>query len=292
VQTAATDSPPAFLLGAGAQKAGTTWLFRYLAEHDCVDLGASKEYHIWDALYAHEIGTAGNARKEFLKRTANRIGRLMRPANLRYRFLNDPEAYFDYFAGILAQPGITLTGDITPAYSALPAEALVAIRDGFQSRNIPVRVVFLMRDPFERCWSAVRMIKRQGVSRLGVDVSLPDEESLLGYVSSHHARVRTNYPDTLDRLLSVFGEEAVFVGFYESLFTESELVRLSRFLNVQPDMSFVQQQFNTSPVTEGISPAARHRIEETFSAVYKTCAARYPQVKNLWQFHEWQQRVS
>ena len=288
MHTTTTDSRPSFLLGVGAQKAGTTWLFRYLGEHDCVDLGASKEYHIWDALYAHEIGTAGSAGKEFLKRTVNRIGGLMRPDNLRYRFLNNPQTYFDYFESILARPGITLTGDITPAYSSLPVEALTAIRDGFSSRNIPVKVVFLMRDPFERCWSAVRMYKRKNVSGDGVDVALTDEQALLKYAATPHARVRSDYPATLERLFEVFDPDKIFIAFYESLFTAPEIDRLSRFLEVPPNLQFAEQQFNTSPVSEGISPAAREQIEEAFSDVYEDCAARYPKVKELWRYSAWQ----
>ncbi len=41
--------PKTFLLGVGAQKAGTTWLHRYLADSQQVVRGYRKEYHVFDS---------------------------------------------------------------------------------------------------------------------------------------------------------------------------------------------------------------------------------------------------
>ena len=46
---------PTFVLGAGAQKAGTTWLHAYLSHFDDVDFGPIKEYHVWDGLSVPEF---------------------------------------------------------------------------------------------------------------------------------------------------------------------------------------------------------------------------------------------
>ncbi|WP_395660452.1 hypothetical protein [Aestuariivirga sp.] len=39
-----------FILGVGAQKAGTTWLFHRLAGAPNASMGLVKEYNIWNAL--------------------------------------------------------------------------------------------------------------------------------------------------------------------------------------------------------------------------------------------------
>ena len=39
-----------FLLGLGAQKAGTAWMHRYLESSPQCDPGFRKEYHVWDAV--------------------------------------------------------------------------------------------------------------------------------------------------------------------------------------------------------------------------------------------------
>lgn len=43
-----------FLLGVGAQKSGTTWLYKYLSDNSNVSFGPLKEYHIWDGIYIKE----------------------------------------------------------------------------------------------------------------------------------------------------------------------------------------------------------------------------------------------
>ena len=43
-------SEPTFLLGVGAQKAGTSWLHDQLQRRNDVDFGFLKEYHVFDAL--------------------------------------------------------------------------------------------------------------------------------------------------------------------------------------------------------------------------------------------------
>lgn len=80
--------------------------------------------------------------------------------------------YYGYFANLLAAPDIRLTGDITPSYSGLSAATLAEIRDGMATRGVPTRVVFMMRDPVERSWSALRMSRRE-VARKTPAMSLP-----------------------------------------------------------------------------------------------------------------------
>src|SRR5262245_503262 len=119
-----------FLLGVGAQRSGTTWLHRYLSAHPAVDLGFTKEYHVFDALHIDD---------ERIKRLylQDRIDAVARPGPGQptqtdrdlFRFIDDTGAYFDYFRDLLAaRPDIRLTGDLTPSYAGLPAEVFGAIR--------------------------------------------------------------------------------------------------------------------------------------------------------------------
>ena len=39
-----------FILGVGAQKAGTTWLHRQFKKNATFNLGHRKEYHVFDAI--------------------------------------------------------------------------------------------------------------------------------------------------------------------------------------------------------------------------------------------------
>ena len=39
-----------FILGVGAQKAGTTWLHSQLSTNNSIDFGFRKEYHVFDTI--------------------------------------------------------------------------------------------------------------------------------------------------------------------------------------------------------------------------------------------------
>lgn len=282
-------SQPVFLLGLGAQKAGTTWLHHYISQSAEVDPGLLKEYHIWNALtfpdsakYDKRHGKVGRRRQ-----ARDLLNRLMRrprePVLVRREMQRNPERYFDYFAGLLARDGIRMTGDMTPTHSALPTGTLVRIRDGFARRGITTRAVLLMRDPVDRCLWAIRMFRRNGGTTPGVDFTLPDDEVLHAYIGSQQGKLQGNYPHALDAMQAVFAPEDTYVGIYETMFRREELDRLSAFLGVDPDYSFVEQHFN---VTEKATPLDEDVLQDAAMAlapVYEHCFARYPELRAHWR---------
>lgn len=78
------------LIGIGAQKAGTTWLYRQLSLNPAVEFPAGKEVHFWDRHYPEQGATA-----------------------YRALFSEDPNRF---------------ECDITPAYSTLQADAVAECR--------------------------------------------------------------------------------------------------------------------------------------------------------------------
>lgn len=76
-------------LGIGAQKSGTTWLYKALAEHPKIQFPAGKEVHFWDQNYGRGV-----------------------------------ESYLKLFAN-----DASINGDITPAYGILPIEIIQEIYD-------------------------------------------------------------------------------------------------------------------------------------------------------------------
>ena len=220
-----------FVLGVGAQKAGTTWLHAHLhASPECA-AGFMKEYHVWDAL---DVAAMGHFRDQATKRARRAITRVERglPGNantLRLAsFYVDPEAYFDYFELLLYRPGIRIATDITPSYSLVSADRLAAVRDGFARRGIRVVPVFLMREPAERIWSAVRMYQRRGRR------DKPAEERVLEVYDQPAFELRTRYEHTMAALESVFGRENVFYALYERLFDDATVRELCAALGVTP----------------------------------------------------------
>ncbi len=287
--TGGTDpQAPVFVLGLGAQKAGTTWLQAYLDHFPHSDFGEIKEYHIWDALYlpvcADYDTRARN--KPLIQRMRwhwrGLKGHPRHPFQVRRDLQTDPDRYFDYFSRILDQPGITMTGDITPSYCGLPVDALVRIRDGFAARGISTRAVFLMREPVERCLSAIRMFRRNGVTREGVDVSLSDDQALLRYLDDPHGKMRSNYAGTLEAIQQAFSPQECYVGSYETMFSETAFEQLNTFFNLTPEPKFLNRTFNTTSAKNDIADETRAAAMEKLADIYKACFRYDPTLRQQW----------
>ena len=216
--TGTTDDAGVFLLGLGAQKAGTSWLHAQLNRRRDADFGFLKEYHIHDALTLPTAGFSGRRGRSLLKPRTWR----------RQRFLERPERYYAYFTSLLKHPGIRLTGDITPSYSGLSSNTLQAIQRGFAAQDIPVRPVFLMRDPIERIISSLRMHRR----KQGLRDSAGEIQALhqLCHERPERINLRSDYGHTLTAMQNSFGLKHCFIGTYEQLFHQDCWAELCRFL--------------------------------------------------------------
>ena len=232
--TGTTDAAGVFLLGLGAQKAGTSWLHAQLNRRRDADFGFLKEYHIHDALTLPAAGFSGRSRRSLLKPRTWR----------RQRFLERPERYYAYFTSLLKRPGIRLTGDITPSYSGLSSNTLQVIQRGFAAQNIPVRPVFLMRDPIERIISSLRMHRR----KQGLQDSAGEIQALhqLCHERPERISLRSDYGHTLQALKQAFGLEHCFIGTYETLFDQNCWSELCRFLEIPYEEPQWDQEVNVS----------------------------------------------
>lgn len=269
------SKPKTFVLGVGAQKAGTTWLHEYLNSYACSDFGMHKEYHIWDAVFS-ELCTEFKVTPEMLVEPAGTELMASNPNVLRYAMQNFPGVYSGYFAHLVSGDK-WLTGDITPAYACLKPDALLQIKEGIESAGLAVKVIFLMRDPFERCWSAIRMYKRTAA------LAGSDEDCLEQLYRSDRFRFRTNYHETIKALESVFPPDAIFYGFYENLFTKATVDRLSEFLGIPANYAVIDQRFNASPKSEPCRSDLRQELMHYYADVYAFCQKRFPETRELWR---------
>ena len=223
-----SNNPGVFLLGVGAQKAGTSWLYQQLHTRPDADFGCLKEYHVHDARTIPE-----------LKRFRQLNGKPLQPRTwvqprtwLRQWFIRNPGHYADYFQWLLSRPRlrgaqIRLTGDITPSYALLSADTLKGINTSFQARGISVKPVFLMRDPIERLISSQRMkLRKQGLRDAATEVATLRKRVAKG------SGLRSNYGQTLEALDQAFGLEHCFVGLFETLFTKPTYSELCNFLSI------------------------------------------------------------
>ncbi|GAA4366002.1 sulfotransferase [Nocardioides caricicola] len=270
-----------FLLGAGCQKGGTTWLYQYLAGSPQFAHGYRKEYHVLDSL---DLPSEEPARRRLVAAAAEHAAADPQPGDRkaataahRLSMFLDQQFYFDYFTGLLHRtPDTRLVADVTPAYGMLPAARFAAVRDGFAARGISTLPVFLMRDPVERIWSQVRMHARLYQHHAAAKAESAD------FVRGQFARpayaARTAYDETIRTLDSVFGTDGVYYSFYEQLFSEAEVGRLCEMAGIDYVVPGFDQRVHFSPKTSDLPESTVRTVAEHYRGVYVAVAERFPEV--------------
>lgn len=274
-----------FILGVGCQKGGTSWLHSQLKKNQQVDMGFTKEYHIFDALHLEGCKYIMHEKLDLLKKLINSNTLLTTQGNLlrHLDFYRDINNYFDYFDNLWSQSdAITTVGDISPPYCELPVEIFLQIKNELERRGFTVKVIFLMRDPVERCWSWVRHWQRDLIKNDPSLTMQSQHESLAEIYNSPYCELRTRYENTLRNIEAVFPQENVFYALYENLFEHGTLSRLRSFLEIEDFEPNVGEKRNVSLQKNcQISPELSKQIVTYYRETYEVCMSRF-NLEGLW----------
>jgi len=280
-------SAPDFLC-IGAQKAGTTWLYRNLNTHPTLWLPKEKEIHYFDEKAQKAEGMGRRHPFNFVRVDRRWLKQLRRQCG-RWRAdptLADLRWYLRYFLGspsdgwylsLFERGADCVKGEITPGYATLSPERVAHVR-----RLIPeVKIIFLMRNPIERSWSHAAM---EISPRLN-----PDERSteLRRHFRSEGARVRTDYIRTLEIWQAFFPAEQIFVGFLEDVqFHPDELLgRLCSFLGVGAPQSWPNALTKTHVRNEQTVPASlASELAAIHADLLEELARRFGGYADWWRF--------
>jgi len=155
----AADACPDFLC-VGAQKGGTSWLYRQLERHPDFWMPPVKELHYLNSLNRTRRFHPPRCRDQ---RDASFLDSMKNLSALSYIDLENYGRLFEH-------KGSLVSGDISPAYSTVSDEIIQRVVNSFPN----LKVIFLARDPVERAWSQLSMGIRLGmISRF--DVTDTDE---------------------------------------------------------------------------------------------------------------------
>ena len=185
------DGPDVICIGA--QKAGTRWLYDQLAFHPAFWMPPVKELHFFDGAkpgLRKAKRLQGRIDKDLDKVNRMRVEDAAQPLGARdLRFMagylslftdkalkKDKAAATEAYAHLFDEKGAQLAGDVTPAYSKLGDDEVRRIAARFPE----ARVVFLMREPVERAWSALGMAARQTKSKIKPPVTVEMVRRFLG----------------------------------------------------------------------------------------------------------------
>lgn len=277
------DMNAEYFVGIGAAKSGTSWLASYLDEHPQVAMSPIKELHYFDALYCPEISGRWNENwrnihNELTARQAkapkDRRAEKLRCVGARLDMIDNPEAYRQYFDALL-QEQHKVFGEITPAYSILPARGYAAIQKIYPG----AKFIFMMRDPLQRYLSHIRFIQQLRATQ-GKDLleDFDTNAQAIEKLSDPEYTRRADYQGTIETLLQTTGEEKLCVLFYEHLFSnekhEHELRQLSDFLGIRLGNADLETKVNAS-LEADFDTAVQRRIWEHFASTYEFIGNKY-----------------
>jgi len=261
-------SDQVFLFCIGAQKAGTSWLWRYLQTHPDVNLGPYKELHYFDA----NTKLAHRSRQRELDRrlskhlqTSNVIADPQRAMQKQhdlalYQSLYSGSLDIDRYRNVVIGPNAqaNLVGDFTPAYALLSPERYKLMA----SVHNNVRFLFLLRDPVERLWSQLRMTARR---RKLFDVETSQE--VITYqankiIAKDGAAYwgRSDYVSTLEALKQGGVLKQTRIWFFEEMFgPQKKSVRQAFFEDLGLDFSLAKPRRTKD---KGPSPILPDAVEQ------------------------------
>lgn len=242
--------PPDFVI-IGAQRCGTTSLFRALSKHPAM------MRNVIDAKGVHYFDTS---------------------------YHQDPSWYFAHFASQaerdnhaakVGHPAIA--GEASPYYLYHPAGA------ERMARVIPnAKLIVLLRDPVKRAISHHLHMVWEGHEQVedldealdlesarleGIEDRLLADQSLVSRPHQHYSYVaRGHYAAQLERLYSHFDKENVLVMATEKLIGDSEasLSSIQSFIGLKPDPAIVLEKRNSSSTFEP-RPETLKRLRDEFS---------------------------
>ncbi|HHB83550.1 MAG TPA: sulfotransferase [Devosia sp.] len=256
-----------FLLGVGAQKAGTSWLYRYLRAHPEIYMSPIKEMHFFGNRNSDKCWPMPYFRKKLRMRQKLNPEKNLSALTDRIEMKDDISKYIDFFQSRLKEQ--TVFGEITPLYCALDVTELKYIKSRFPS----TKVIFILRNPADRLWSQMRF---SGATKTAKDLTKSPNE----IYNKPQYLIRSDYSSTIQNLQQVFLPQNIHYEFYETLFCTKAIKRICTFLNV----GYVPARFNRMyNISNKVRLSMEHRqilvdlLRDQYEFVFEKFGDRVPE---------------
>lgn len=206
----------------GAQKAGTTWLYKRLQEQSGFLLPPVKEIHYWDKSADYPSPSADKLREVSMWQSIKTQSRLTIRGNQKhakwYRKWHHGVIGNKWYASLFSKEDYS--GDITPSYSMLSVSDIRMMYE--VSPN--AKIIFLLRNPIDRAWSHYR-------HKLRIDGS--QQISPLDFITSESQTLRSDYQSTIARYSQVYPRGQIMLAFYDAISDQPQrlLTDIVAFIN-------------------------------------------------------------
>ena len=275
-----------FFVCIGAQKSGTTWLARMLAEHPDLFLTPVKEIHYFDDVADITEHLSNKKRRSRYRKYHQRLWtQWHRFSEHRRQWAwyreymaspTDDAWYVRLFEHRGAKP---FAGEVTPEYAILGRDGMEHIK-----RLAPdARVLFIMRNPIARAWSQVlhQCRARQ------LDANRQSTEAIVSMLAEPHFARFCDYTATLDDMAAVFASEQTLTMFYEDLHADrlEALRHVCQFIGIRFDPGWfgeLGRRFNTSQEA-ALPDAVRDHMRELYRPQVDGVRRRLGRIPNAWE---------
>ncbi|HET6346102.1 MAG TPA: sulfotransferase [Myxococcota bacterium] len=176
------------------------------------------------------------------------------------------DAYYErglgWYEAVFANEGPAKCGEITPAYALLGLQRIEALR----ALNPALRLLYCVREPQARCWSAALM----ALARCDMRPEEASDRWFIDHFLSQASRLRTDYLGTIQRWCSVFGTEALLVVRFDTLVSRPRdvLEACCRHIGVDPAFYTSAAYAPTGPVNAGPRPPLRPALQQVLRELY------------------------
>ena len=277
-----------FLLGLGCQKGGSTWLYNYLKAHPNVNMGFTKEYHFFDALLGGRKESLIEAAREKSSSFMNVHKHVSENCDFNLDLINfyqNPLSYFNYFDSLFKQDvNVQVAGDLTPEYALLSESDFRQIKEMFANSGFNLKILFIMREPVERIWSAVRMHRKIYPEHFSPTDTRSDEELAASRYKRNDIAARTRYEITIDTIEKVFEPSQIHYEFFERLHTPEAMIKICKFLGISYIPADFSKKINKQEKTGELSEGVRNTIKKYYSSTYNFIFDKFSDdnVKEIW----------
>lgn len=274
--------PPRIAYCIGAQKAGTTWIYEALRQSPEVHFSKCKEIHYFDVLAGKakqvvdlRVNIAKNLTSSLKlgscstnSKTLNQLSDLVELLALYSGNASDHSAYLRYLLkDHEKQPVIC---DITPAYAVLDNEMYAQM-----DRLGDAKFFFIMRDPVDRMWSQIRMaVKKASPTMANFQADCEAHAKKLLQQNRLPRIERSDYRRTITELEKAVPQERILYIFYETLFQEKTLNKLSSFLGISPFIAKLDTLSNMGAHAT-IPAEIKRKFQISFKDQYDYCFNRF-----------------
>ena len=245
------DSNLSFI-GIGAQKAGTSWLFKQFEKSNQIELPPIKELHYFDRGKNYPSRNHKSESKLYkrlfnLKWTRSAIRTLQNNKSDREWYKNwFFSEYNDKWYLSLFKDYTKTTGEITPAYAILNENDVYRMSKLLGSKT---KIIFMLRHPVERSWSSFKYRFKRN------EKLFEDHDFAKKYFLSEEHLVRCDYVRTINLYKKYF--DSVFIGFFDAIVENPELLLQNIFEYLELDI----EEINTfSGLTERVNTSKSIRM--------------------------------